>query len=196
MSLPQPFVPYLPVGQPPAQFVDIASGASHKWLCAPEGCGILYVSDRARERVAPTFVGWISVETPWDFADTEQPFKPNALAWESGTGCSALFYGLEQSLKLLNETGLEKIQAYLFELTDHLCDSIGGKDYEIVSSRNPGEKSAIVCIKNRNGIDCSEIAKRLEDKKIIVSPRSDRVRIAPHFYNNSEDIERFVAALP
>ena len=25
----------------PAQYVDIASGASHKWLCAPEGCGIL-----------------------------------------------------------------------------------------------------------------------------------------------------------
>jgi isopenicillin-N epimerase len=23
----------------PAQYVDIAAGASHKWLCAPEGCG-------------------------------------------------------------------------------------------------------------------------------------------------------------
>ena len=67
----------------PAQFVDIASGSSHKWLCGPEGCGILYMSDRARERVVPTFVGWISVETPWDFGDRGQPFKPNALAMES-----------------------------------------------------------------------------------------------------------------
>lgn len=180
----------------PAQYVDIASGASHKWLCAPEGCGILYVSDRARERVNPTFVGWISVETPWDFADTKQPFKPNALAWESGTGCSALFYGLEQSLKLLNETGLGKIEKYLEELTDHLCDSIGGKNYDLISSRNRGEKSAIVCIKHRDGIDCNEIAKRLEAEKIIVSPRGDRVRIAPHFYNNFEDIEKLVNALP
>ena len=63
----------------PAQMVDAASGASHKWLCAPEGCGILYLSDRARERIEPTSVGWISVDVPWNFEDREQAFKPNAL---------------------------------------------------------------------------------------------------------------------
>jgi len=180
----------------PAQFVDAASGASHKWLCAPEGCGFVYLSDRARERVKPTFVGWISVETPWDFEDREQPFKPNALAWESGTGVSSLFYGLEQSLKLLSETGLAKIERYLFDLTDHLCDSLGGKDYDIVSSRAPGERSAIVCIRHRNGLTPNEIFDRLEAKNILVSARGDRVRIAPHLYNNFEDIERLVTALP
>jgi len=55
-------------------------------MCAPEGCGLFYVSEEARNRVDPTFVGWISVETPWDFEDREQPFRPNALAWERGTG--------------------------------------------------------------------------------------------------------------
>jgi selenocysteine lyase/cysteine desulfurase len=35
----------------PAQFVDIAAGASYKWLCAPEGCGIFYINERARGRV-------------------------------------------------------------------------------------------------------------------------------------------------
>lgn len=180
----------------PAQFVDIASGASHKWLCAPEGCGIFYLSERARERVEPTHVGWISVETPWDFDDTEQPFKPTALAWESGTGSSALFYGLEQSLKLLKETGLEKIDTYLEGLTDYLCDLLAGKDYDIISSRFPSEKSAIVCIKHRNGKHCGEIAEYLQYENIIVSPRGERLRIAPHFYNNREDIDRLVRALP
>jgi selenocysteine lyase/cysteine desulfurase len=180
----------------PAQFVDIASGASHKWLCAPEGCGILYVSDRAREILEPSFVGWISVETPWDFADREQPFKPNALAYESGTSASALFYGLEQSLKLLIETGLESIDAHLLDLTDELCDSLVGKNYNIVSSRVPGEKSAIVCVQHIDGIHPNEIAKRLQEQNIIVSPRADRLRIAPHFYNNAEDIDRLVEALP
>lgn len=180
----------------PTQFVDVASGASHKWLCAPEGCGILYISDRARERVEPAFVGWISVETPWDFADRSQPFKPNALAWESGTGASSLFYGLEQSLKLLNETGLERIENYLEDLTDELCDRLAATDYDIVSSRQPGEKSAIVCIKYRGGEDCNSIAERLMAENIVVSPRNDVLRIAPHFYNNSVDVERLVAALP
>ena len=180
----------------PALGVDIASGASHKWLCAPEGCGILYVSENARDRVDPTFVGWISVETPWNFEDREQPFRPNALAWESGTGCSSLFYGLEQSAKLLTDIGLGKIQAYLEELTDYLCELLAGKSYEIVSSRTPGEKSSIVCIRHQNGLECNDIAKTLEEENIVVSPRYDRLRISPHCYNNREDIERLVAALP
>jgi cysteine desulfurase/selenocysteine lyase len=180
----------------PAQYVDAACGASHKWLCAPEGCGILYMSDRARERVKPTLVGWISVETPWDFEDREQPFRPTALAWESGTGCSALFYGLEQSLKLLHEAGIEKIQRYLADLTDGLCDALAGREYDLISSRRPGESSAIVCIKHRGGIPASEIAARLEAERVIISPRGDRLRIAPHFYNNVSDIERLLKALP
>ncbi len=180
----------------PAQLVDIASGASHKWLCAPEGCGILYISDRARERIEPVNVGWVSVETPWDFEDREQPFKSTALAWESGTGSAALFYGLEQSLKLLNENGLGRISDYLEELSDYMCELLAGKNYDIISSRSPDEKSAIVCIKHREGKHSSMIAEHLEKQKIIISPRGDRLRIAPHFYNNREDIDRLIEALP
>ncbi|MEQ1922178.1 MAG: aminotransferase class V-fold PLP-dependent enzyme [Pyrinomonadaceae bacterium] len=180
----------------PAQFVDAACGASHKWLCAPEGCGMIYLSDRARERIEPTLVGWISMENPWDFADREQPFKPTALAWESGTGSAALFCGLEQSLSLLHSTGIENIVRHLAALSDQLCNSLTGKDYEIVSSRLPGEASQIVCIKHRGGLTSNQIASHLESEKVIVSPRGDRVRIAPHFYNNSEDIDRLVEALP
>jgi selenocysteine lyase/cysteine desulfurase len=180
----------------PAQFVDAASGASHKWLCAPEGCGILYLSGRARDRVEPTLTGWISVETPWDFENREQPFKPNALAWESGTGTSSLFYGLEQSLKLLIDTRLSTIEKYLNELSDALCDGLAGKNYDVVSSRKSGEKSAIVCIKHRNSIDSNEIFKKLEAENVIVSARGDRVRIAPHFYNDQSDIDRLIEALP
>ncbi|MGI9056453.1 MAG: aminotransferase class V-fold PLP-dependent enzyme [Pyrinomonadaceae bacterium] len=180
----------------PAQMVDIASGASHKWLVAPEGCGILYLSDRARERVKPTLVGWISVEEPWDFDDYEQDFKPNALAWESGTGSSSLFYGLEESLKLLNDAGIENIQKYLEELTDFLCELLAGKNYEIISSREKGEKSQIVCVEHRNGLTSNEIAKSLQNENIVISPRGSRLRIAPHFYNNQEDVEKLIENLP
>ena len=180
----------------PASLVDIACGASHKWLFSPEGCGIIYLSDRARERVEPTMVGWISVADAWNFENYEQKFKPNALAWETGTGSASLFYGLEQSLKLIHETGVRNIENYLEELTDFLCELLAGKDYEIVSSREKGEKSQIVCIKSRSDLTSNEIAKTLEAEKIIVSPRGDRLRIAPHFFNNHADIEKLVEYLP
>ena len=180
----------------PSQLVDVAAGASHKWLCAPEGCGILYLSDRARERIAPTLVGWISVEHPWNFEDSEQQFKPNALAWESGTSGASLFYGLEKSLELLRQTGLKNIENYLAELSDYLCERLAGKNYDLISSRAKGEKSQIVCVKQRGNLSANEIAARLEVEKIIVSPRGDRLRIAPHFFNNHEDIERLIENLP
>ena len=176
--------------------VDIAAGASHKWLCSPEGCGIFVMSDRALEVVEPTLVGWISVEDPWDFADREQKYKEGALALESGTGPASLFYGLEQSLTLIKETGPAAIRGHLEILTDSLCDGLASKDYELVSSRLPGEKSQIVCVKHRGGIPSHKIAKDLESKGIIVSPRGDRLRIAPHFFNNPGDIERLVEGLP
>ncbi|HSI89401.1 MAG TPA: aminotransferase class V-fold PLP-dependent enzyme [Pyrinomonadaceae bacterium] len=176
--------------------VDLAAGASHKWLCAPEGCGIIYVSDRAREMIEPALVGWISVEHPWHFDDREQPFKPNALGWESGTGPSSLFYGLEQSLLLLNETGLDRIESYLQGLSDRLCDGLSSMDYDIISSRRAGEASAIVCIKHRRGLESADIAKHLHEQQVVVSPRGDRLRIAPHFYNNEEDIDRLLESLP
>lgn len=180
----------------PSQFVDIASGASYKWLCSPEGCGIFYLSERAFERVKPNCAGWQSVEKPWDFDDLEQDFKPNSLAWETGMCGSALFYGLEQSLKLLHRTGVEKIADYLENLTDFLCEIMPTDRYEIVSSRAKNEKSQIVCIKSRNGVSSCEAAERLRRENIIVSSRGNSIRIAPHFFNNFEDIQRLVENLP
>lgn len=180
----------------PSCHVDIASGASHKWLCAPEGCGILYVSDRARHLLTPSLVGWISVEEPWDFKDLDQSYKPNALAWESGTGASSLFYGLEQSLKLLTETGISRIESHLSELTDRLCEGLSERGYSIVSSRLPGESSQIVSVTPPEGNSAEEVFRQLEAEKIIVSARSGIIRISPHFYNVAEDIDRLLASLP
>jgi selenocysteine lyase/cysteine desulfurase len=179
-----------------AQGIDAAAGASHKWLCAPEGGGYIYLSNRALERVTPTMVGWISVQEAWDFEDREQGLQEGALSWETGTSGSSLFYGIEQSLKLLSETGIENIQAYLEELTDYLCELLAGKNYETVSSRLPGEKSQIVCIRHLNGMKPIELYRHLEAVNIIVSPRGDRLRIAPHFYNTKSEIEHLVENLP
>lgn len=180
----------------PAQYIDIASGASYKWLCAPEGCGIFYINERARERVKPLSRGWMSVANAWDFNDRNQPEVTEARAWETGMGGSALFYGLEQSLRLLCQAGIEKISAYLAELTDFLCEIIPSNRYQILSARSSGEKSQIVSIKPINGASCDEVVDQLSRENIKVSTRCGKIRIAPHFFNNFADIEKFVECLP
>jgi selenocysteine lyase/cysteine desulfurase len=179
-----------------AELVDVAAGACHKWLLTPEGVGLLYLSDRARQRIQPTLVGWTSVPNPDDYGNYEQGWNQGTLAWETGTAPVALIHGLEASLKLLNEIGIEPIQAYLEMLTNHLCDRLENTNYKVLSSRRSGEKSQIVCIQNTAGLSPMSLYSHLKNKNIITAPRGDRLRISPHFYNTLEEIDELVKALP
>ena len=180
----------------PAQYVDAAAGASYKWLCSPEGCGIFYLSDRARERIKPMSRGWTSVEDAWNFADQKQEMIADTRAWETGMGGSAVLFGVEQSLKLIYEIGVEKIGTYLAELTDFLCEIVPGKKYRVFSPRGKQESSQIVSLLPLNGTNSQAAAARLANENIVVSSRGPLLRIAPHFFNDFSDIERLAANLP
>jgi cysteine desulfurase/selenocysteine lyase len=179
-----------------AELVDVAAAACHKWLLTPEGVGLLYLSKRARERIQPTLVGWTSVPNPDDYNNFEQGWNEGTLAWETGTAPISLIHGLEASLKILNEVGIPAIQAYLEKLTDHLCERLLGLDYQIASSRQPGEKSQIVCIRHKSGLSPMELYGHLKKQNIVTAPRVDRLRISPHFYNSFAEIDELLAALP
>jgi selenocysteine lyase/cysteine desulfurase len=178
------------------EYVDVAAGACHKWLLTPEGLGYLYLSDRARERIQPTLVGWVSVPNPEDYGNFEQGWNRGSLAWETGTVPTSLFYGLEASLKLLTDVGTAQIASYLEALTDHLCERFSAGNYETVSSRDAGEKSQIVCLRHRGQLTAMELYAHLRQHKIITAPRGDRLRIAPHLYNTTAEIDELVSALP
>lgn len=179
-----------------SELVDVAAGACHKWLLTPEGVGFLYLSDRARERIQPTLVGWTSVPDPEDYANFEQGWNQGTLSWETGTAPISLIHGLHASLELLNQVGVETIQKYLETLTDYLCERLPDTVYEVVSSREPGEKSQIVCIRHRNGLTPMELYSHLKNRNIITAPRGDRLRISPHFYNTLAEIDELSKALP
>jgi cysteine desulfurase/selenocysteine lyase len=179
-----------------AELIDAAAGACHKWLLTPEGIGLLYLSERARERIKPTLVGWMSVPEPEDYSNFEQEWASDSLAWETGTAPTALIHGLEASLSLLAETGIERIAAHLYGLTDYLCERLQSRDYKIISSRRAGEKSQIVCIEHRGEWKPLALYSHLKKQGIITAPRGTRLRIAPHLYNTVEDIDALLGALP
>lgn len=181
-----------------AELIDVAAGASHKWLLAPEGVGYLYLSDRARERTQPTLVGWISVPDPENFNNFDQPWNTGTLAWETGTGPAALIHGFKASLELLTSHGIQNIANYLEELTDYLCDRLNEKKkYEVVSSRRRGEKSQIVCIRHLEGVPAMALYSHLASRHIITAPRGDdRLRLSPHLYNTSQEVDELVEELP
>ncbi len=179
-----------------SEYIDVAAGAGHKWLLTPEGVGYLYLSDRARGRIQPTLVGWVSVPDPDDYLNFDQGWSRGTLAWDTGTAPMSLIHGFKASLELLSGLGVDRVANYLEELTDYLCERLEGKPYEIVSSRAPGEKSQIVCIRHLGGLSALGLYAHLMQRKIVTAPRNDRLRISPHLYNTSQEIDEVIKALP
>jgi cysteine desulfurase / selenocysteine lyase len=179
-----------------AQYIDVAAGGGHKWLLTPEGVAYLYLSDRARERIQPTLVGWISVPNPDDYFNFDQGWNRGTLAWETGTGPAALLHGFKASLDLLSGFGAHNAANYLEELTDYLCERLPPKNYDVVSSRAAGEKSHIVCIRHRGELSAMALYAHLTARKILTAPRGDRLRIAPHIYNTTTEVDEFIQSLP
>ncbi|MFN0123776.1 MAG: aminotransferase class V-fold PLP-dependent enzyme, partial [Blastocatellia bacterium] len=175
--------------------IDALAADAHKFLLGPDGIAILYVSARAMPRITPTLSGWLSIRNPNDHANPDQPWAESAKRYEPGSHNSAGIYGLGASVELMLRIGTARIESYLLELTDYLCAGLVARGYEIVSSRRPGEASAVVCCRHEQ-YSAEQLYERLNEHRIITTPRLGRLRISPHFYNNRADIEQLLEALP
>ena len=175
--------------------IDALSADAHKFLLGPDGVAVFYVAERMLERLQPTVVGWTSVKQPFQFTTAEKEFADGARRFEPGSLNTAGIVGLGASIELMLQIGTEKIERYLLELTDYLCEQLAVVGYHVVSSRRAGEASAMVCCTHET-YSAEFLHEHLEAKRIITTPRLGRLRISPHFYNTREDIQSLIAALP
>jgi len=175
--------------------IDAFAADSHKWLLGTEGVGVFYISDRALELIKPTVVGWMSVNDWENYLDYRLNYRPGALRFECGTPNTVGIYGLGGALEMILGVGIEKIESYLIELGDYLCEGLQSKGYTVVSSRRDGEKSAIICCAHQKHSPAS-LYHRLKAQNVICAPRCGRLRISPHFYNTKDEIDTLLDLLP
>lgn len=172
--------------------IDCLAVGGHKWLLAPEGCGCLFVSRRVIDRVQSVLHGWKSVRD----ADTYLPYhfdpRPDAAKFEPGSPSVLSTYALGAAIDLLLEIGVENIQRRLYGLTDRLAAGLRQRGAEIVSPWSADARSSIVVF--RLG-DPQRLWAELNRQGFVVRMRGGGIRIAPHFYNNEDDMDRLLAAL-
>jgi len=175
--------------------VDAFAADSHKYLLGTEGIALLYISERIMDQIKPTVVGWMSVKK-WDHhLDYDLDYREGALRFECGTPNTAGIYGLGAAIDLFLEVGPERIENHLIELTDYLAERLKSAGYEVVSSRLPGEASAIVTCRHEK-YSPKDLYRTLLSKGIVTAPRAGRLRFSPHFYNTCEEVEAIIDALP
>ena len=175
--------------------VDFLSCGGHKWLCAPEGIGVFYCAKERLDLLRLTRVGWNTVNDPYNFGDIDFTPKPSAGRFEEGTPNLFGIYGLCESLKTVMSYGVERNEAHILSLNGQLADSLRSRGYAIVSPMNEGERSGILIFSAKDKSENGSIVKRLNSAGILVMERGGGVRVAPHFFNTAEDIQRLVAEL-
>ncbi|HLH62876.1 MAG TPA: aminotransferase class V-fold PLP-dependent enzyme [Ktedonobacteraceae bacterium] len=180
--------------------VDYLSGASHKWLLGPQICGILYISDRLLPQLRTPRRGWLSVETPFDFFNHNQPLRMGAGRFEHSSSNRLPIIGMDASLGVFEALagGMQAVEARILGLTGYVIAGLERLGYPVVSPQGAGERSGIVCFKphpERQDMSIHSIVDELAARSIYVAARSDVVRISPHFYNSLEELDRLLNAL-
>ncbi len=173
--------------------VDCLAAGGHKWLLAPEGCGCLFVSSRVVERLQPVLLGWKSVREPEAFLPYHFELRPDASRFEPGTPPYLGIHALGAALDLLHEAGPAAIEARVLELTALLAHGLRQRGAEILSPWGETERSGILTF--RLGDDPEALARNLVKHGILCRVRAGGVRLAPHFYNDENDVARFFAVL-
>lgn len=176
--------------------IDFLAGAAHKWLCAPEGTGILFVRKELQGYLRPTTIGWLSMKQPFEYTKYQFEFADSARRYEAGSYNFAGVFGIGGAIEFALEIGIERIANRLLFLTDRLTDGLRSKGYRVISSRKPTEASGIVSFIS-DVHDHERIQSHLENEhRIVIAVRCGRLRASPHMYTTPDEIDRLVEFLP
>lgn len=186
-------------GLPHARFdviadnIDFVSCGSHKWLMSPEGTAWIYCSERARDRINQSYLGWTSVTNPFDHTSIDPTrLRPDAGRFENGTLNYVGMSGLKASLEFFNEFGLEQMTRNVLELSGYLHDRLTSRGINVITPKDASQRAGIITFEFENAEETHE---RLMKQDVVISLRVGRLRVSPHFYNTEEELRKFMIAL-
>jgi selenocysteine lyase/cysteine desulfurase len=176
--------------------VDFLMADGHKWMLAPEGCGILYIKRDLIPQLNDNMAGWCGMKNPQDYDNTDQQYKPNARKFEEGSHNLLAINALGTSLRVLQTAGYDYIQSRIHATTSLLMQGARAKGYKVITPEAWEQRAGIVSLQ-KDGQNIDAVAKMLLDEhQIVIAARRGFLRVSPHFYNDEEEIERLVSALP
>ncbi|RAV17900.1 aminotransferase class V-fold PLP-dependent enzyme [Paenibacillus contaminans] len=173
---------------------DIVVCSSYKWLLATHGAGILAVNPRRMADFMPRSLGWRGVQDMFGQNRFESfDFLPDARRFETGYPSYPTLYALEASTKVILGIGTDRIAEHVLELGGKLIEGLRHLGYETMTPDEPERRAGNICIVSERG---DELANELRKQSIYVWGGDGRLRVSIHLFNDSEDLERLLTALP
>jgi selenocysteine lyase/cysteine desulfurase len=174
--------------------VDVLVAPDHKFLLnAGRGMGYCYLSPAAQARFTPVSAGWRAGSVPFDsFFGPAMNLSATASRFDSSISWLAAI-GNQAALAVFDDLGPGTIYARNHELTVKLRAALTGigRDPVDLPERN---QSTIVSVPLGDSA-APRLPIALSEQGVICSVRDGNLRLAVHFYNHEDDIERLVTTL-
>ena len=181
---------------------DFLAFSGHK-MCAPTGCGVLYIRQELLDQVEPSYIGGGTIV---DVNVGDYTLDKGSARFEAGTPAIAEAIGLGAAVDYLNGVGMENVESYEKELSS--CMSKGLEQIPGVVTYGPkrGRRIALLCF-NVDGLRPLEVALELEKSARImvraghhcalpliksIADKTGTVRASAYFYNTKGEIERLI----
>lgn len=172
--------------------VDIFVGGVLKWLLGGPGLTFIYVREGLLQELQPTVTGWFGVDDQFAFDAQHLVRAADADRFQLGTPAMSTVYTGIAGMDMVLEAGPERIGERLRLLTSRVMDRATKDGFTVLSPDEPEERGGIVMLEAANP---RQTVKDLAARHFTVDYRPGRVRISPHFYNTTEDVDRLMETL-
>jgi selenocysteine lyase/cysteine desulfurase len=156
---------------------------------SPWGSGFVYVREALARELDPPVVSWMAPRGTDDFRrlrDYDMTWRDDARRFEFITLPFQEFAGMNASLELFFELGLEAVAAHVATLADEIVTwAHSAPAVKLVTPAAPARRAGIVCVRPVDGERASE---RLRSRGVVHSLREGNIRLSPHVYNSVEDV--------
>jgi selenocysteine lyase/cysteine desulfurase len=184
---------------------DFYATSFHKWLCATQGTGMLFVRREVADRLWPVTPRGLDA-SPAVFTPTDAPgFEdvPSALH-KFGNNVPHMWpalRGVEAAFELHQQIGQPKLEARVRELAIYARLRLQKIPHlEILTPVRPGLWAGILTLR-LNGHAATDIATTLANSRIYVAPLrwpgtdDGAIRVSLHFTSSHDDVDKLVQAL-
>jgi cysteine desulfurase/selenocysteine lyase len=172
--------------------VDFLSAGTQKWQLGPQGIALVYISERAQDEISQAHLGWISVRDAWNFFDYDNPLLDDARRYETGTYNSIGITAYHGALRLFEAIGHDRVDALVRANAAHAHDRAREYGFEVITPENPEARAGIVTFRHDRA---DEVQQHLLRRGMVVSARVGHVRLSPHCYNTTEEIDAVLSAV-
>jgi kynureninase len=170
-----------------------AVGGSVKWLCGGPGAGYLYVRPDLAPALEPAIAGWAAHAAPFAFETGAVRFAGAPERFQSGTPNVPALYSARAGYEIVAQIGVAAIREKSLRLTRRLMEGARAAGFHLNTPEADHERGGAVIIDVPNG---EAVAQELLRQEVIIDYRPGAgIRMAPHFYNTEDEIDRALAVL-